>query len=64
MTEHDERRAGWNECDAYARSYNENTGRERELTCNLGRHASPGDATADHYDEELDVFWTFADEAI
>ena len=55
------RHVEWDQCDAYARSYNEGTGRERELTCSLGRHAAPGDATEKHYDPDLDVYWLYAD---
>jgi hypothetical protein len=55
------RSVAWGECDAYARSYCEETGRERELVCSLGVHSTPGDITEDHYDEDLDVWWRYAD---
>jgi hypothetical protein len=54
---------GWDECDAVARHVSD-TGRETVVRCCYERHAIPGDATAQHYDPELEIEWNYAEDDV
>jgi hypothetical protein len=53
----------WAQCDAYARRVDED-GRETVVICDHERHAPPGDATAEHHDEELGIIWHYDCESL
>lgn len=54
--------AAWDECEAIARSYDPDTGREIVVRCDLGRHEAPGDSNVEHHDPGLGINWRYDDE--
>lgn len=51
--------ARWDECEAEIRE-TDGDGVERVVSCDLGRHAQPGDNTARHHDPVLDINWSYS----
>lgn len=60
MPENGRRESDWNECEYHARHIDEH-GKEIVVTCDLGKHAAPGDTNVRHHDPHLEIWWAYDD---
>jgi hypothetical protein len=51
----------WDQCDAFARSLGDD-GKERTIFCTQKMHSAPNDSSEWHYDEDLDIYWKYAED--
>lgn len=63
MPENGRRESNWNECDSHARYVNQ-SGHETVVTCDLEKHAAPGDTKVKHHDPHLEIWWAYDDDEL
>ena len=56
--------AQWDKCDAHARHVDDITGRETVVSCDMDRHAAPGDTEEEHHDPNLGIYWKYDDDLV